>query len=285
VGCRKGRYEDDVDGHRRCLTGSLFPVGIHLGFRQTSDDFLLGLRTKVTDDTLLELQGVAVGYDRRAVLSDVDVSFKRGSFTGLLGANGSGKSTLIKTILGIIPPLAGRVAFGRANGREAVLGYVPQRESLDPIFLLSSFEVVLMGVCGRVGAGRFINKAERQWAGHCLEQTGAAGLAGKQYSELSGGQKQRVLIARALAAKPDFLLLDEPTSGIDVTVKQSIMELLRRIHQEQQKTILMASHDLPVVRQYVQHVVWLREGKILEGPPSELLAPEKMAAMLESDLR
>jgi ABC-type Mn2+/Zn2+ transport system ATPase subunit len=238
----------------------------------------------VTDDILLELRDVAVGYDRHAVLRNVQLSVARGSFTGLLGANGSGKSTLIKTIIGVIPPVAGRIAFARADGRETVLGYVPQRESLDPIFLLSSFEVVLMGVCGRVRPGRLISRMERDWAQHCLQQTGAADLSQKHFSELSGGQKQRVLIARALAAKPDFLLLDEPTSGIDVTVKRSVMELLRRIHQEQRQTILMASHDLPMVRQYVQHVVWLREGKILEGPPAELLAPEKMAAILDLEM-
>lgn len=237
------------------------------------------------DAPILILDRVAVGYDRQAVLSDVKLAFKRGSFTGLLGANGSGKSTLIKTILGILPPLTGRMEFKPVGGREAMLGYVPQRESLDPIFLLSSFEVVLMGVCGRVRPGRLIGKGEREWARHCLEQTGAAELGRLQFSELSGGQKQRVLIARALAAKPDFLLLDEPTSGIDVTVKQSIMELLRRIHQEQRQTILMASHDLPVVRQYVQHVVWLRDGRILEGPPAELLSRDRMEALLDLEMR
>ncbi len=237
------------------------------------------------DASILTLDSVAVGYDRHAVLSDVKLAFKRGSFTGLLGANGSGKSTLIKTILGILPPLAGRMEFKSVDGHEAMLGYVPQRESLDPIFLLSSFEVVLMGVCGRVRPGRWIGKGERDWARHCLEQTGAAELGRLQFSELSGGQKQRVLIARALAARPDFLLLDEPTSGIDVTVKQSIMELLRRIHQEQRQTILMASHDLPVVRQYVQHVVWLRDGRILEGPPAELLSRDKMEAILDLEMR
>jgi ABC-type Mn2+/Zn2+ transport system ATPase subunit len=237
------------------------------------------------DASILTLDSVAVGYDRHAVLSDVKLTFKRGSFTGLLGANGSGKSTLIKTILGIIPPLSGRIEFKPIDDREAVLGYVPQRESLDPIFLLSSFEVVLMGVCGRVRPGRLIGKGERDWARNCLAQTGAAELGRLQFSELSGGQKQRVLIARALAARPEILLLDEPTSGIDVTVKQSIMELLRRIHQEQRQTILMASHDLPVVRQYVQHVVWLRDGRILEGPPAELLSRDKMAAILDLEMR
>lgn len=237
------------------------------------------------DASILTLDGLAVGYDRHAVLSDLKLAFKRGSFTALLGANGSGKSTLIKTMLGIIPPVAGRMEFKTVAGHEAVFGYVPQRESLDPIFLLSSFEVVLMGVCGRVRPGRLVSKGERDWARNCLEQAGAAELGRKQFSELSGGQKQRVLIARALAAKPDFLLLDEPTSGIDVTVKHSIMELLRRIHQEQRQTILMASHDLPVVRQYVQHVVWLRDGKILEGPPAELLARDKMEAILDLEMR
>jgi ABC-type Mn2+/Zn2+ transport system ATPase subunit len=232
-------------------------------------------------DTLLSLEGLAVGYGRQAVLEDVNLRFPRCSFSGLLGANGSGKSTLIRTLLGILPPLAGRIAFVPTNGGDPVLGYAPQRESLDPIFLLSSFEVVLMGVCGRVGPGRFIDKRERAWAHQCLEQTGAADLSGKQFSELSGGQKQRVLIARALATKPDFLLLDEPTSGIDVAVKQSIMELLRRIHQEQRQTILMASHDLPAVRRYIGHVIWLHQGKVLEGPTHELLAPDRIEAILD----
>ena len=236
-------------------------------------------------DSVLILDHVAIGYDRHAVLPDVNLAFKRGVFTGLLGANGSGKSTLIKTILGILPPLGGRIVFPPVQGRAAVLGYVPQRETLDAIYLLSSFEVVLMGVCGRVRPFRLIGKTEREWARECLAQTGATEFSRKHFSELSGGQKQRVLIARALATKPDFLLLDEPTSGIDVTVKQSIMELLRRIHGEQHLTILMASHDLPVVRQYVQYVAWLRQGKVLEGPAAELLTRERMESILELEIQ
>jgi len=237
-----------------------------------------------TDDALLTLERLVVGYDRQPVLPDVNLRLARGSFTGLLGANGSGKSTLIKTILGIIPPLAGRMAFAGRNGGDVALGYVPQRDALDPIFLLSSFEVVLMGVCGRVGAGRFTGKVEKEWAHQCLQQTGADHLSRKQFSELSGGQKQRVLIARALAARPDFLFLDEPTSGIDVAAKQAIMELLRTIHEEQQLTIVMASHDLPVVREYVQRVIWLHEGKIMEGPVAELLSRDKIEAILDLEM-
>jgi manganese/zinc/iron transport system ATP- binding protein len=233
------------------------------------------------NEAILTLEGLAVGYDRRPVLQDINLAFVRGGFTGLLGANGSGKSTLIKTILGILPPVAGDFVFASRSGRPSVLGYVPQRESLDPIFLLSSFEVALMGACVRVGPGRFISKTERDWAHHCLERTGADNLSRKQYSELSGGQKQRVLIARALVAKPDFLLLDEPTSGIDVAAKQSIMELLCRIHQEHGQTILMASHDFPVIRQFTKRVVWLHQGKVLEGPTSELLSRDRMEALFD----
>ena len=155
------------------------------------------------------LENVAVGYRRRAVLEGVTLRIGKGEAVGLLGANGSGKTTLLKTIAGILPTVKGEVQFG-VSGRPTV-GYVPQRESLDQAFMLSNLEVVLMGVCGRVGPGRFAGKGERKQAIECLERTGAANLAGKRFAELSGGQKQRVLIARALMAQPDLLLLVKPT--------------------------------------------------------------------------
>jgi ABC-type Mn2+/Zn2+ transport system ATPase subunit len=213
------------------------------------------------------------------------LSLERGSFTGLLGANGSGKSSLLKTVLGILPPLGGRIVFNPIDGRAPVLGYMPQRESLDPIYPLSSFEIVLMAACGRVGPGRFFGKTEREFARHCLEETGASDLAPKLFSQLSGGQKQRVLMARALATKPDFLLLDEPTAGIDVHATRSIMEVLKQIHTQHQQTVLLVSHDLATVRQYAQEVIWLHEGKVLHGPVSELLTRGKIEELLDLELR
>jgi ABC-type Mn2+/Zn2+ transport system ATPase subunit len=238
----------------------------------------------VTDESVLTLNHLAVGYGRQVVLPDVTLGLPRGSFTGLLGANGSGKSTLIKTILGIIPPLSGRLQFAQVDGRPHVLGYTPQRDSLDAIFLLSSFEVVLMGTCGRVRPGRRISHAEKEWAHECLREAGADHLSRQLFSQLSGGQKQRVLIARALATKPDFLLLDEPTAGIDAAARQSIMEVLRQIHLRQQLTVLMASHDLPIVRAYVQHVIWLHQGQVLQGPVNQLLTAEKIEEILDLEM-
>lgn len=234
----------------------------------------------MTGEDFLVLDNLMVGYAGRPVLRGVNLRLLRGSFTGLLGANGSGKSTLIKTILGIIPPLGGKMIFAPGSGRAPVVGYVPQKDSLDSIYLLSSFEVALMGTCGRVGPGRRVTRAEKEWVRRCLRETGSEDLAHKLFSELSGGQKQRVLIARALATKPEFLVLDEPTAGIDAAARLAIMDVLRRIHQQQQLTIIMASHDLPMVRAYVQNVIWLHQGEVLSGPVAELLTPEKIEEIL-----
>lgn len=239
--------------------------------------------TEPAQESLLSLDKVVVGYGRRVVLQDINLTVPRGSFTGLLGANGSGKSTLIRTILGIIPPLSGRVQFRNVDGRPPVLGYTPQRESLDPIFLLSSYEIVLMGTCGRVGPGKRISSTEKDWAKECLHETGADQFSSTLFSRLSGGQKQRVLMARALAAKPDFLLLDEPTSGIDAAARHAIMDVLQRIQKQRQLTVVMASHDFPLVRSNVQNVIWLHAGRILQGPAQDLLKPEKIEEILETD--
>lgn len=234
----------------------------------------------MTGDILLKFDNVAVGYDRHVVLSDLQLALPQGGFIGLLGANGSGKSTLIKTILGILPPLGGRLEFPSHQGRAPVLGYVPQRESLDSIFPLSSFEVVLMGVCGRVGPGLRIGAEEKNFARQCLHAAGAENLSRQPFAQLSGGQKQRVLIARALAAQPEFLLLDEPTAGIDAVASLAVMELLSRIHREQGLTILLVNHDLRVMQKYANHVLWLHEGRVLEGTAHELLNRDKIAEIL-----
>lgn len=229
---------------------------------------------------LLTLAHVSLGYERRVVMRDVTVRLQRGSFTGLLGANGSGKSTFIKTLIGVLQPLSGEMTFHSSVGKAPTLGYVPQREALDSNFLLSGFDVVLMGACGRVRAGRFVGRAEHMLAIECLRRTGADDLAGRRFSELSGGQKQRVLIARALVAQPDFLLLDEPTAGIDTAAAQAIMELLRALNEKEGMTILMVSHDLRAVRKHVRDVIWINDGKLVCGAAAEMLAPARIEEML-----
>lgn len=224
----------------------------------------------MTDSQLITLTDLAAGYGRQPVLSGINLPIARGAFIGLLGANGSGKTTLLKTIAGILPAVAGRIEFHPA---ETVIGYVPQRESLDSSFLLSSAEIVEMGLCGRARAGRWLSRSDRSWARECLERTGTGELARKPFAQLSGGQKQKVLIARALAVQPDVLLLDEPTAGIDPTSTESIAALLTELHRGG-LTILMANHELPVVRRVTDTLIWVRKGAVTQGRTSELLKQE-----------
>ncbi|MGA3283076.1 MAG: metal ABC transporter ATP-binding protein [Verrucomicrobiota bacterium] len=232
------------------------------------------------NEPLITLDNLAIGYDRQPVLSGISFSILRGSFTAILGANGSGKSTLLKTLLGLQPPIAGKIQIAAP----AVFGYVPQAIEFDPLFLLNGFEVVLMGVYGRVGAGRFVPQNERAFVRECLRVTGAEEFARKKFSELSGGQKQRVLITRALATKPDVLVLDEPTAGVDAAATHALLEFISQIHAERKLTILLVTHDLPLVRKHAQQIIWLYRGKILTGTVAELFTPERMAEIFEMEV-
>jgi ABC-type Mn2+/Zn2+ transport system ATPase subunit len=220
-------------------------------------------------------------HPRLLLLVHVDVTIGSGCFPGLMGPNGAGTTTLLKTMAGILPVLKGTVRSGKEG--PLVLGYVPQRETLDPIFLFKSREVVLMGTCGRVRPGRFYPRHEKQFALECLEKVGGMGLAEVRFDELSGGQKQRVLIARALATRPDLLLLDEPTAGLDAAAAISVLELLRDLH-ERQMTVVMVNHDLRAVRRVVDHVIWIHDGRLLSGAADELLTRGHIEEILNLQL-
>jgi ABC-type Mn2+/Zn2+ transport system ATPase subunit len=236
------------------------------------------------NEPFIQLDNLAIGYDSRPVLSGISLSIPRGSFTAILGANGSGKSTLLKTLLGIQPPIAGRIRLSMPDGATPVFGYVPQATQFDPLYLVTGYDVALMGVYGRVGPGRLVPQRERAFVRECLQATGAADFARQRFAELSGGQKQRVLIARALATKPDILVLDEPTAGVDAAATQALMAFISRIHQERQLTILLVTHDLHLVRQHAQQVIWLHQGKVRTGTAAELLRPEHLAKVLDIEM-
>ena len=238
------------------------------------------------DEPLITLDNLAIGYDGQSVLSGISLSIPRGSFTAILGANGSGKSTLLKTLLGLLPPIAGRIRleFSAPAGAAPVFGYVPQATQFDPLYLVTGYDVALMGVYGRVGPGRLVPQSERAFVRECLQATGAEDFARQRFAELSGGQKQRVLIARALATKPDILVLDEPTAGVDAAATQALMAFISQIHQERRLTILLVTHDLHLVRQHAQQVIWLHQGNVRTGTAAELLRPEHLAEVLDIEI-
>ena len=235
-------------------------------------------------DELIRLENLSIGYNGQAVLSGISLSIPRSTFTAILGANGSGKSTLLKTLLGLQAPVSGTIHLAPIENRRPVFGYVPQATQFDHLYPLTGFDVALMGTFGRSRPGRLVRHSDRSFARECLRATAADGFASKRFSQLSGGQKQRVLIARALAAKPDILVLDEPTAGVDAVATRSLLEFISQIHVEQKLTVLLVTHDLPLVRKHAQQVVWLHEGQVLHGTVAELFTRERMAEIFEMEL-
>ncbi len=233
------------------------------------------------DRSLITLDNVTIGYNGHPVLTGISLSITSASFTAILGANGSGKSTLLKTLLGLLPPLAGHIDMATAEGKPLMFGYVPQSIQFDPIYLLTGFDVALMGTFGRVRPGSFVPPIERAFTHECLDAVGAEEFASKQFSELSGGQKQRVLIARALATRPDVLMLDEPTAGVDPTATHAVLDFIWQIIRERDITVLFVTHDFSLVRDHAQQVVWLHHGKVDYGPAGELLTRQRMAEIFE----
>lgn len=227
---------------------------------------------------ILSVHDLAIGYGRKAILENISFQIQTGEFVGLLGNNGSGKTTLIRTLIGVLKTLSGNITFN--NGAPLIKAYVPQRESLDDAFLFSAREVVEMGCFVRRGPGRPLTKDDKQEIQLAMDRTGCASYASTAYCELSGGQKQRVLLARALVAQPQLLILDEPTSGVDASAATAIGDLLTSLNKEG-VTILMVNHELDRVRQLTNRILWIEHGKLLDGTPSELLSRERLEAMLD----
>ena len=195
----------------------------------------------------------------------------------LLGPNGSGKTTLFKTLLGILPPLAGTVR--RSAEHPPRFGYVPQRERLDAIFPVTVREVVRMGAYRRLRPFAPLPEASHERVAGALARVGASGWESRLLSELSGGQRQRVLIARALVSQPTVLLLDEPTTGVDLATELAVIELVRQLRAAG-LAIVMVSHNLRTVEQVADRVAWVHHGAIETGCAKDMLTPERIREML-----
>ena len=206
--------------------------------------------------TQLTCQNLAVGYEGRAVLENLNFSVCPGDYLCIVGENGSGKSTLMKTILGLQPPVRGRVLTGDGL-RKNEIGYLPQQTPVQRDFPASVREIVLSGCQGRCGDRPFYSKGEKQLAQTAMERMQVAALAKRCYRTLSGGQQQRVLLARALCAAQNMLLLDEPVSGLDPKVTGEMYGLIQRLNREDGVTILMISHDRTATLTYASHILHL----------------------------
>lgn len=231
----------------------------------------------------VELRGVDAGYGDTEVLKDVSLQVPRGEFLGIIGPNGGGKSTLLKVILGLLAPHAGEV---RLLGERPVVsrrraGYVPQYAAFTRDFPIAVRDVVLTGRLGRGGLRLGFSAADRKVARRCLEETEIAHLAHRPVGSLSGGELQRALIARALAAEPEVLLLDEPTANIDPGVERNLFALLADLNRRM--TILVVSHDVGFISGQVRRVACLN--RTLVCHPTEAVTGEAIAELYGHGVR
>ncbi len=228
----------------------------------------------------LTCSGLTLGYEGHAVLSGLSFSVGAGDYLCIVGENGSGKSTLMKTILGLIRPLAGSVAWGDGL-RENEIGYLPQQTAVQKDFPATVWEVVLSGCQGRLGKRPFYSRADKELARSNLKRLGADALVGRCYRELSGGQQQRVLLARALCATRKLLLLDEPVSGLDPAVTREMYDLIESLNREG-VTIVMISHDISAALRYATHLLHLGQ-EIFFGTREEYLRAPLARRFLEAE--
>jgi ABC-type Mn2+/Zn2+ transport system ATPase subunit len=234
-----------------------------------------------TDDAVVRFEDVFLGYARNVVLRNVTFSIAEGDFLGIIGPNGSGKTTILRAVLRVVKPLRGSMYI-----RERLrFGYVMQRQSLDEIFPLSVLDVVSMGRLKRVGVLRRFSREDTDRIERALSITGIEELRRTRYRDLSGGQKQRVLVARALAFEPEVLLLDEPTNDLDIQGEQQVMNLIAHIHQSMGITIVLVSHLLNVLFNYVHRVMFLKDKRMRIYQQQEALSPQLLSEIYETPVK
>ena len=220
--------------------------------------------------------------DGQEILSDISFDIEQGDYVALLGPNGGGKTTLIKAILGLITPTGGTIEiFGtdRKRFREWYkIGYVPQNVSLfDSNFPLSVYETVSLGLATKKRWFSFLSDDEKAQIEAVLEMADILDLREKNLSDLSGGQRQRVMIARALVSQPEILILDEPSTGVDIASQHKFYQFLKRLNKEQNLTIIFITHDLGVIADDVTHALSVNQKLLYSGTAEDMLSCEAVS--------
>jgi ABC-type Mn2+/Zn2+ transport system ATPase subunit len=227
---------------------------------------------------MIEFNNVDLGYGKKPVLTSLNFKIQTGDFFGIVGPNGAGKTTLLKAILGLLKPIKGEITFpGHGKAYRKMTGYVPQHASVDEIFPVTVQEMVLMGRYEKIGIIKRPKEKDYEIVKEMLKNIGIENLANKDYRELSGGQKQRTLIARAMVGEPNTLILDEPVEGMDIHGGITIMELIKSLHAAYKLTVILVSHDLNIVANYVKILSIIDKNTLKLGPVDSMLSEETLA--------
>lgn len=234
---------------------------------------------------LVELEGASFSYGTGVIVRDVDLRVETGELVGLVGPSGAGKTTVLRAMLGQLRPVRGRARLrGRPVGRRPPrIGYVPQLETIDWSFPVTVTEAVLMGRAAESGPWPWARPRDRHDVAELLDQLGIADLARRHIRDLSGGQQQRVFLARALVRRPELLLLDEPTSGVDVRTRQEILRLVRDLN-GQGVTVVLATHDLNAVATTLPRLICVNGRIVADGRAEEVFTPAVLRATFGSEM-
>jgi ABC-type Mn2+/Zn2+ transport system ATPase subunit len=239
----------------------------------------------------IELAGVSAGYGGPAVLRDLTFTIDRGELVGAVGPSGSGKTTLLRVLTGRADRYAGdvhvlgqEVPGGGRRRRTPRIGYVPQLGAVDWDFPLTVEQVVLLGLTDESTPAPWFRRDEKRRARRLLDRLGIGDLARRHIGELSGGQRQRMFLARAMVRDVDIVLLDEPTSGVDLQTRHDILHLLGELN-EQGLTVLLTTHDLNWVAGHLPRVICLNEHVVADGPPGQVFTPETLRRTYAAEVR
>jgi len=224
---------------------------------------------------IVTLRNVSAGYDGRPALEDVTLEIEQGQFVGVLGPSGSGKTTLLRTLLGTVPVQRGEVLIDgrRVSGAgRTPAGYVPQLQTVDWNFPITVEEVVLLGRAMNSGVLPWPRREDRERMYGVLERLGIAAYAKRHIRALSGGQQQRVFLARALMRDSKLLLLDEPTTGVDIATRDDVLHLLGELNRDG-VTIIITTHELNAVAAHLPSIICLNRRLIAHGSPEDVFTP------------
>lgn len=225
-------------------------------------------------------KNASLGYEDGIVTEDLDFTINSGDYLCILGENGSGKSTLIKALLGLKKPVNGEIIWDGFTARE--IGYLPQQTPVQRDFPASVREIVLSGCLAKCGFRPFYNKADKKLAEDNMKQLHIEDLAGKCYRELSGGQQQRVLLARALCATGEMLLLDEPVTGLDPKAQSDLYELISGLNKKG-ITIIMVSHDIGASLKYASHILHIAKKQLFYGTVADYINSQTGRDFIEAE--
>jgi ABC-type Mn2+/Zn2+ transport system ATPase subunit len=218
---------------------------------------------------VIELEGVSVRKSHCVLLNAINLRISRNEFVGIIGPNGAGKTSLLNVIAGF-ERFDGRLhlfehseIWSRSREARLRIGYVPQSFEIDSSFPMRAFEAVMTGVYGRTGLFRSPGESDSKKAMELMEMMRIAHLAHRPFGQLSGGERQKISLARALIQKPEVLLLDEPTSNLDIAVQMEVLNLIADLYEREAMTVLFVTHDFNLLPKCMERVVFMNHGAIV----------------------